>query len=121
MANFNPSSTPGTTRRRAKSIIIHNPAVPTNLAEGETAPLPSVTFVMEDRVIMEDGNDIFIPRGNMVLLVDSALLATEYPSINSDTGVIDNNNTRYGGQLLEVITKALEDIFITEGMKRVGR
>lgn len=116
MSNYMHTTAAGTSRRRAKSITINNPAQP--LSADTTAATPSVTFVMEDRIIMADGSEMFIPAGNLILNLDQVTLAKKYPSINADTGVIDEAKTRFGAEIMQVIIDALEDVFITEGMAR---
>lgn len=114
MINYIYTDVPGTSRRRASTIIINNPAKPLN---GNTSiQNPSVTFVMEDRVIMADGSELYIPAGNLVLNLDQETLTKRYPSIDAMTGEIDEDTTRYGGEIMQLIVKALEDVFITEGM-----
>lgn len=123
MSNYMHTTTPGTSRRRVKSITINNPAQPlvtpeADSAEAKALPVPSVTFVMEDRIIMADGSEMFIPAGNLIINLDETTLAKQYPSINVDTGAIDGTNKRYGGELMHLIMDALEDVFITEGIAR---
>ena len=113
MINYIYTEVPGTSRRRASTIIINNPAKPLN---GNTnTQNPSVTFVMEDRIIMADGSELYMPAGNLVLNLDQDIMTKKYPSIDAITGDIDESKTRYGGEIMQLIVKALEDVFITEG------
>lgn len=133
MSNYMHTTDAGTSRRRAKSITINNPAQPLTPPEPvlmydpnnpdtlpvmkvPEPPVPSVTFVMEDRVIMADGSEMFIPAGNLIRNLDAATLAKLYPSVNAETGEINQNKQRLGGQLMSITIDALEDFFITEGM-----
>lgn len=135
MTNYIHTTESGTSRRRAKSITINNPAQPLTPPEpvltydplNPTAepvlrvpdpPIASVTFVMEDRIIMADGSEVFVPAGNLIISLDEKALAKKYPSINADTGVIDESEARYGAQIMQIIVDGLEDVFITEGMAR---
>lgn len=126
---------PGTSHRRARQIIINNPAKPLTPPEpvlmpnpddpnGEMTlqvpppPTPSVTFHCEDRVIMADGSEMFVHAPSLILNLDDELLKKLYPSVNIETGEIDNTKQRYGAQIVQMIMDALEDVFVNEGMAR---
>ena len=118
MANYAETDVAGTTRRRAKQIIINNPVKRVFGDDLFMHQQPSVTFVMEDRIMMADRSEILIPAGEFTLLLDSNTLSKKYPSIDVKTGVIDTSKTRYGAVIMEMIIDALEDVFVTEGMER---
>jgi hypothetical protein len=123
MSNYLHTTKAGTSRRRARSITINNPAQPVvppepDSAEAKALPTPSITFVMEDRVIMADGSEEFVPAGNLIINLDEAALSKKYSSIDPDTGAIDDTKQRYGSEIMQLIVDALEDVFITEGMAR---
>lgn len=123
MNNYMHTTEPGTSRRRAKSITINYPAQPLVMpardsVEAQNLPVPSVIFVMEDRVIMADGSEMFIPAGNLVVNIDNDTLTKQYPHVNMESGTIDNDKKRYGGQIMHLIVNAFEDVFVTEGMAR---
>lgn len=121
MSNYMATTTAGTSRRRAKTIIIHNPAVPQNMPAESQPPVGSVTFVMEDRIIMADGSEVFKPVGNMVVPLNAKTLSKLYPLIDAEAGTVDSNNTRYGAQIMQIIVQGLVDVFITEGTERDGQ
>lgn len=109
MSNYKNTTEAGSIRRRAKQIIINNPA------EGQAF----VTFVREDRVILADGSSMFIPVDNMVLAIDEDTLNKLYPNYDVETGeVVESKGNRYGATILNTIMDGLEDVFITEGMLR---
>lgn len=110
MANYVYTNEAGTSRRRAKSIIINNPSA----NNGE----PAITFVMEDRILMADGSELFIDAGNLVLPLDNDALSQDYPSINIATGVTNSHNKRNGNEIMAIIMDSLTDVFVTEGRKR---
>ena len=117
MANYYHTTEVGSTRRRAKRIIIENPAVPLNPQESEQIETPRVIFVMEDRILLADGKEMYVPQGNLFLDLNAETLSKLYPSIDVNTGVTDENKARSGGQIMQLIIDALEDVFITEGLK----
>ena len=109
MSNYKNTTVAGSVRRRAKQIIINNPA------DGQ----PSVTFVREDRVILADGSEMFVAVDNMVIAIDDATLSKLYPNYDVETGDIDESKgNRYGGTIVQMIMDGLEDVFITEGIVR---
>lgn len=118
MANYYHTTEVGSTRRRAKRIIIENPAVPLNPQENEQVETPRVIFVMEDRILLADGKELFVPQGNLFLDLNAETLSKLYPSIDVNTGVTDENKARSGADIMQTIVDALEDVFITEGMAR---
>ena len=117
MANYMHTTEPGTSRRRASQIIINNPAQPL-IDDGSAPAVASVKFVMQDRIVMADGSEMFIEVGTLTRNLDADTLAKLYPSVNADTGVINHDSQRYGGQLMAIIIDALEDFFIKEGMEQ---
>lgn len=109
MSNYKNTTSAGSIRRRAKQIIINNPA------EGQA----SVTFVREDRVILADGSSMFIPVDNMIVPINDETLSKLYPNYDVETGEIDEEKgNRYGGTIVNMIMDGLEDVFITEGILR---
>lgn len=110
MANYIYTNEAGTSRRRAKTIVINNPS------GGHGTP--SVTFMMEDRILMADGKELFIDAGNLVLSLDDEMLAREYPRINVESGAINLNDKRTGVTIMQMIMQALTDVFITEGQNK---
>ena len=109
MSNYKNTTEPGSTRRRAKQIIINNPA------DGQL----SVTFVREDRVILANGSSMFMPIDNMVVAINEDTLSKLYPNYDVETGeVVGSKGNRYGATILNTIMDALEDVFITEGIVR---
>lgn len=117
MTNYAATTVPGTSRRRAKDIIIHNPAKAMN--NSNIPPeVPMITFIMEDRIIMADGNETLIPAGELTLKLDAKVLSKQFPSIDTATGEVDNTKMRYGYQLMSMIIDALEDVFISSSMER---
>lgn len=118
MANYYHTTEVGSTRRRAKRIIIENPAVPLNPQENEQVETPRVIFVMEDRILLADGKEMFVPQGNLFLDLNAETLSKLYPSIDVNTGITNADKSRSGGQIMQLIIDALEDVFITEGIVR---
>jgi len=133
MSNYTPTTTAGTTRRRAKSITINNPAHPLIAPEPVLTydpdnpdsppvmktpemPVASVTFVMEDRIILSDDSEIFVPAGNLIIKLDADTLAKSYPSVDVETGIVNDTEARYGTQIVQMIVGALEDVFVIEAM-----
>lgn len=109
MANYVYTDAAGTSRRRAKNIILNNPS-------SKGAAL-SLTFSVEDRIIMADGSEIFIDSGVMVVPIDKDFMARQFPRIDVKTGEVVSSN-RTGAELIKLVSDALADVFITEGMAR---
>lgn len=118
MANYTHTTEAGTSRRRAKQIIINNPVQKSFDGELFTHQQPSVTFIMEDRIVMADGSEILIPAGQFDLLLNERTLSKIYPSIDVETGEVDEGKARYGAQIMAMIIDGFEDVFITEGRLR---
>lgn len=117
MSNYTYTEAIGTSRRRAKQILINNPAQPLG-ATADTAQA-SVTFVMEDRIVLADGKEMFVDAGNMVVAIDEQTLSRLYPNYDVQTGVINNaKGNRHGATIVSMIMDGLEDVFITEGLAR---
>lgn len=117
MANYTYTDAVGTSRRRAKQILINNPSQPVG-ATDDMAAQASVTFIMEDRIILADGKEIFSPAGNMVVPISEDTLAKLYPNYDVQTGAInEDKGNRHGATIVSMIMDALEDVFITEGLK----
>lgn len=117
MSNYEYTEAVGTSRRRAKQILINNPAQPLG-ATADTAQA-SVTFIMEDRIVLANGKEMFVDAGNMVVLVNEETLSKLYPNYDVQTGVInEDKGNRHGATIVSMIMDGLEDVFITEGMAR---
>lgn len=118
MANYTYTDAVGTSRRRARQILIDNPSQPVG-ATDDMAAQASVTFIMEDRIILADGKEMFVPAGNMVVPINENTLAKLYPNYDVQTGAVnEDKGNRHGATLVSLIMDALEDVFITEGMAR---
>lgn len=117
MANYTYTDAVGTSRRRARQILIDNPSQPVG-ATNDMASQASVTFIMEDRIILADGKEMFVPVGNMVVPIDEETLAKLYPNYDAQTGAVnEDKGNRHGATIVSMIMDALEDVFITEGLK----
>ena len=101
MANYTYTTEPGTSRRRAKRIIIDNPA----------GLVPILTFEMEDRIILSDGASAFVPQGYVSLVVDEVALDREYEKFDIYTGA-KLEGTRSGKELLDIVFPIITDIFV---------
>lgn len=118
MTNYTYTEAVGTSRRRAKQILINNPAQPLG-ATADTSAQASVTFVMEDRIVLADGKEMFVDAGNMVVAIDEQTLSRLYPNYDVQTGAINNaKGNRHGATIVSMIMDGLEDVFITEGLAR---
>lgn len=118
MANYEYTEKAGTSRRRAKQIVIYNPAQPLG-ATDDTASQAAVIFVMEDRIILADGKEMFVPAGSMVVPINEETLSNLYPNYDVQTGAVNGDKgNRHGATIVSMIMDALEDVFITEGMVR---
>lgn len=118
MANYKYTEVIGTSRRRARQIVIDNPNQPLG-ATADTAAQASVTFVMEDRILLADGEEMFVPVGNMVVPINEETLVKLYPNYDVQTGAVNTDKgSRHGATIVSMIMDALEDVFITEGMAR---
>ena len=118
MSNYEYTEAVGTSRRRARQILIDNPSQPVG-ATDDMAAQASVTFIMEDRIILADGKEIFSPAGNMVVSINEETLAKLYPNYDVQTGAINTDqSSRHGATIVSMIMDGLEDVFITEGMAR---
>lgn len=114
MSNYTYTEVAGTSRRRAKQILINNPAQPLG-ATNDTAQA-SVTFIMEDRIVLADGKEMFIDAGNMIVSINQETLGKLYPNYDVETGEINGSTKRHGATIVSMIMDGLEDVFITEGM-----
>lgn len=118
MSNYEYTEVVGTSRRRAKQILINNPAQPVG-ATADTAAQASVEFIMEDRILLADGKEMFVNAGNMIIPINEETLAKLYPNYNVETGALnEDKGNRHGATLVSMIMDALEDVFITEGLAR---
>lgn len=118
MSNYTHTDVVGTSRRRAKTIIIHNPAQKLG-ATDDMAEQAAVTFVMEDRIVLADGKEMFVDAGNMVVPVNEDTLSKLYPNYDVQTGAVNaDKGNRHGATIVSMIMDGLEDVFITEGMAR---
>ena len=68
----------GTSRRRAKRVIIENPS--------DKYLKPTITFVEEERIIMADGTEKLVEVGQSIIPIDETVLALEFPQFNVETG-----------------------------------
>ena len=117
MSNYTYTEAIGTSRRRAKQILINNPAQPLG-ATADTAQA-SVTFIMEDRIVLADGKEMFVDAGSMVVPINEDTLAKLYPNYDVQTGAVnESKGNRHGATIVSMIMDGLEDVFITEGMAR---
>lgn len=118
MANYKFTEVIGTSRRRARQIVIDNPAQVLG-ATDDMAAQASVTFVMEDRILLADGKEMFVDVGNMVVPINEETLSKLYPNYDVMTGEVNNDKgNRHGATIVSMIMDALEDVFITEGTAR---
>lgn len=106
MANYTYTNEPGTSRRRARRIIIDNPS-------GGT---PIITFETEDRIIMADKSEIFVPQDDVIRAIDTSTLTHNFSKFNIATGDV-SKETRKGSTLMGLIFPALTDVFIDTAMK----
>ena len=114
--NYSYTTDPGTTRRRARRIIIETPAEPIDITKPRE--FPTIIFETEDRVILQNGKEIFVPGDNVTLVITPEILMKQYASIDMKTGTIDTTKMRRGYEIVEVCMKALGDTFITEAMEQ---
>lgn len=114
--NYSYTTQPGTTRRRARRIIIETPAEPIDITKPRE--FPTIIFETEDRVILQNGKEIFVPGDNITLVITPEILMKHYASIDMKTGTIDTTKMRRGYEIVEVCMKALGDTFITEAMEQ---
>lgn len=114
--NYSYTTEPGTTRRRARRIIIETPAEPIDITKPRE--FPTIIFETEDRVILQNGKEIFVPGDNVTLVITPEILMKQYASIDMKTGTIDTTKMRRGYEIVEVCMKALGDTFITEAMEQ---
>ena len=99
----------GTSRRRAKRVIIENPS--------DKDWKPTVTFVEEERIIMADGSEKLVEVGQLIVPIDETVLALEFPQFNVETGET-TQETRLGNELLISIFQQLADTYITLATRR---
>ena len=99
----------GTSRRRAKRVIIENPS--------DKEWKPTITFVEEERIIMADGTEKLVEVGQLIVPVDETVLALEFPQFNVETGET-TQETRLGNELLMSIFQQLADTYITLATRR---
>lgn len=114
--NYSYTTDPGTTRRRAKRIIVDSPAEP--IDPSKPRAFPTIIFETEDRVILQNGKEIFVPGENVTLVITPEILMKRYASIDMATGSIDVTTMRRGYEIVETCMKALGDVFITEAMEQ---
>lgn len=117
MANYKFTDVAGTSRRRARQIVIENPSQVVG-ATDDMGAQASVTFVMEDRIIMADGTEMFQDVGMMTVPINEETLGRLYPNYDIETGEVSDKGNRYGATIVSTVMDALEDVFITEGMAR---
>lgn len=117
MANYKFTDVAGTSRRRARQIVIENPSQKLG-ATDDMSKQASVTFVMEDRIIMADGVEVFQDVGMMTVPINEETLGRLYPNYDIETGEVSDKGNRYGATIVNTVMDALEDVFITEGMAR---
>lgn len=117
MANYKFTDVAGTSRRRARQIVIENPSQKLG-ATDDMGAQASVTFVMEDRIIMADGTEMFQDVGMMTVPINEETLGRLYPNYDIETGEVSDKGNRYGATIVNTVMDALEDVFITEGMTR---
>lgn len=99
--NFTYTNEPGTSRRRARRIIIDNPSNGT----------PVVTFETEDRIIMLDGKETFVPQESVIVPIDMQLFTTMFSKVDIETGK-ESKTKRSGAEIMKVIMPALTDVFV---------
>lgn len=135
MTIYTKNTEPGTIRRRAKTIVIHNPAQPTgepkmvpkynplDLSEPPVmveapVPQPSITFEMEDRILLADGSEKLVDAGMLSFNIDAEALARLYPHVDIETGAVDEAQGNSGEFILHTIMQLLGDVFVAEGKAR---
>ena len=99
----------GTSRCRAKRVIIENPS--------DKDWKPMITFVEEERIIMADGTEKLVEVGQLIVPIDEEILALEFPQFNVETGET-TQETRLGNELLMSIFQQLADTYITLATRR---
>ena len=99
----------GTSRRRAKRVIIENPS--------DKDWKPTVTFVEEERIVMADGSEKLIEVGQLIVPINEEILALEFPQYNVETGETTNESRR-GDELLASVFQQLADTYITLAARR---
>ena len=99
----------GTSRRRAKRVIIENPS--------DKDWKPMITFVEEERIIMADGTEKLVEVGQLIVPIDETVLAIKFPQFNVETGET-TQETRLGNELLISIFQQLADTYITLATRR---
>ena len=99
----------GTSRRRAKRVIIENPS--------DKDWKPMITFVEEERIIMADGSEKLVEVGQLIVPINEEILALEFPQYNVETGETTNESRR-GGELLASVFQQLADTYITLAARR---
>ena len=99
----------GTSRRRAKRVIIENPS--------DKDWKPMITFVEEERIIMADGTEKLVEVGQLIVPINEEILALEFPQYNVETGET-TQETRLGNELLASVFQQLADTYITLATRR---
>lgn len=99
----------GTSRRRAKRVIIENPS--------DKDWKPTITFVEEERIVMADGSEKLIEVGQLIVPINEEILALEFPQYNVETGETTNESRR-GDELLASVFQQLADTYITLAARR---
>lgn len=99
----------GTSRRRAKRVIIENPS--------DKDWKPTITFVEEERIIMADGSEKLIEVGQLIVPINEEILALEFPQYNVETGETTNESRR-GNELLASVFQQLADTYIALAARR---
>lgn len=117
MANYKYTEVAGTSRRRARQIVIENPSQEVG-ATADTGSQASVTFVMEDRIIMADGTEMFQDAGLMIIPINAETLSKLYSNYDIQTGEISGNSSRHGATIVNMVMDGLEDVFIAEGIAK---
>ena len=107
--NYLYTNEPGTSRRRAKRVIIENTS--------DKDWKPTVTFVQEERIIMADGSEKLVEVGQLIVPINETVLALEFPQFNVETGET-TQETRLGKELLMSIFQQLADTYITLATRR---
>ena len=113
--NYSHTTEAGTTRRRARKVIIDFPADP--LDPKQPKAFPTIIFETEDRVILQNGKDIFVPNDNVTLVITPEILMKEYANINMESGSIDMTDMKRGYELVEQCMQILCNVFVTEAME----
>lgn len=132
MTIYTKNTEPGTIRRRAKTIVIHNPAQPIgepkmvpqfnplDLSEPPVMveapiPTPRISFEIEDRVLLADGTEKFVDAGMLSFDISDEVLAKTYAHVDIETGEVSETEGNNGAFILQTVMQLLGDVFIEEG------